>query len=83
MNKILEQIHFLTTDMALAGTIVAVGYPLDHLENLDQKKVTFVFRKEPNLDAIVQSFWNDSLTVNPKRYFYALKEIKSRLYNEK
>lgn len=84
MEKIIQQPKsFRTSELGLAAALVCVGIPLDHLESVDNRRVGFVFLKREKLDKAIQDFWQGSLLVDAKKYFYALKEIKSRIYAEK
>lgn len=87
MNKRLREADYLkTSELALAATLVHLGYPLDCLEPIDSQRLNFVFLRPEggqDIDQIIQGFWSDTITVSPKRYFYILKELKSRIFAER
>ncbi len=74
-----NQDHLKTSELSLAASLVYFGFPLSRLEPTDSRRLNFVFHLEKGLDEIVQGYWADTLSVNPKRYFYTLKELKSRV----
>ncbi len=70
------------------GLVAFVSFDLDnclYLGSIDiitrpqgGYRLTYPTKK---VDKIIQEFWADtSLTVSPKRYFYILKELKSRIF---
>jgi len=73
------QDYYLTSDLALSATI-SLWYPLDCVDKTDPQKVTFIFKRDDNLDQLIESFWRGSLKVEPQMYFNQLKAIKSRIY---
>jgi len=85
MSKSLsENFYFKTSELSLAATLVYFGFPLDHLEAIgSQQRLSFVFPRKEGIDNIIQDFWSDNASISPKRYFYILKELKSRIYAER
>lgn len=82
INQLLKESEiFSTQELSLSAALVAWGFPLDCVDKINPSgKATFIFLRSKELDQAVQAFWNNSSTVNPKFYFNALKEVKSRLY---
>ena len=79
-----EEDFFKTSELSLAATLVCCGFYLDHLESLDPRRLNFVFKRDAAIDKVIQEFWADtSLAISPKRFFYVLKELKSRIYAER
>ena len=85
MSKTLEKDYIKFSELSLAATLIYCGYPLDHLEPLDPQRLNFCFLKTAGIDEVIQGFWDDasSVSVSPKKYFYILKELKSRVFSER
>jgi len=75
--------YFKVNDLALSATLVCLGFPIDHLEPLEEGKVNFVFQDSELLKAAINNYYTDQITVNPKWYFYALRDVKQRLWSDK
>jgi hypothetical protein len=75
--------EFRTSEISLAATLVAFGYPLDFLERTDSSKVFFVFKRDSQLDEIIQRFWSRNLTVEPLTLFESQRYLKSRIFGER
>lgn len=74
---------FSTFDLALAATI-SLWYPLEALDRTQNPhKVLFLFKRDENLDQLIEGYWRGELKVNPQNYFNALKNIKARLYESR
>lgn len=88
MNKVLIEENLIrTSELAIAATLICFDFPLNHLEPIDSQRLSFVFQiteeKKSKVDEIIRDFWADNLQVSPKRYFYVLKELKSRIFAER
>lgn len=72
--------YYYSSDLALATTI-SLWYPLEAIDrNQDSNKARFIFKRDEQLDKLIESYWKGELKVNPLAYFQQLKSIKSRLY---
>lgn len=74
--------HEMFSDLALCSALQFLGFPVVAI-NRDPKecpKVGFVFKKNKELDDAVSQFWNGSLSVEPKGYWNASRELKSRIH---
>jgi len=71
---------FKTSELSLAATLLYFGYSLDHLEPLEGQRLLLIFKRTEGIDEVIQNFWADQLSTSPKRYFYILKELKSRIF---
>jgi len=81
MNE--DESQFRTFDLALASALVANGYTISAIERTQYGgKSSFIFDRTSGLDQVIQAYWADGLTVNPKAYFDVLKHIKTRIYSE-
>lgn len=79
MNQNIE--YFKSNELALASALIVLGYPLFAIDKQKPKSV-FLFERNEGLDELVKDFWTGNLRIEPKLYFNAIKEIKSRLYSE-
>jgi hypothetical protein len=73
---------YLTSDLALATTI-SLNFPIEDIDRSNPRKAVFVFRRSPELDALVDSFFTNQLKVAPQTFFNQLRDVKARLYAEK
>lgn len=74
--------YFYTSDLALVSALVSWNFPILSIDKTDPKKALFAFNKTPEIEDHVQSYWNDTKLVSPKRYFSVIKEVKTRIYQE-
>jgi len=81
-NLSLNDYYFSTPDLALAVT-VSWWYPIDSIDRTNPYKALFLFKKDENLDKLVEKFWKQELRIEPQAYFSQLKIIKSRLYGQR
>lgn len=70
-----------TADLALAAAI-SLFYPVEAIDRQNPKKAQFIFKRNEDLDALIESYWRGELTVEPQAYFNQLRVIKARLYGE-
>jgi len=47
----------------------------------EKPRAIFSFERTTELDEAVQAFWRSEVVVEPKQWFNAQREIKSRLYS--
>jgi hypothetical protein len=80
MKYLRENDYFETSDISLASSIYYFTGKLEALNKTIPSKTVFIFRRDKELDSLVQSFWSHTLTVDPLAYFGCLKELKTRLY---
>lgn len=79
MERINENDLFRTTDLSLAAAI-SMGLPLEAMDRSKPEKVIFYFKREKNLDEVVQGFWDKTLKIEPRTYYEAIKALKYRIY---
>lgn len=75
-----NQNYYQTTSLALASAI-NIFNPLVSIDKTNPKESIFMFLFTDNLQTIINSFWDKTLTVTPLDYFQSLREVKSRLYS--
>lgn len=70
-----------TYDIAIASTALSLGH---HLQDIDREqhpsKALFVFQRTEKLDELVDAFYADRLSTNPRELFDAHKLLKNRIY---
>jgi hypothetical protein len=71
---------YKTTDMSLA-VVISMRYTVKELQNIAGRGV-FIFDNSPELQEMVDAFYNHQLTVDPLTLFEAQKTIKNRLYSQ-
>lgn len=76
MNKDL----YKTSNLSLASAI-NIFHPILEIDRTNPKECAFVFLITDDLQTIIDSFWDRTLTVTPMDYFQSLKVVKTRLYS--
>ena len=72
---------FQTSDLALA-TVISLSYPLEVIDKTNPQKAEFLFKRDNQLDQLIESYWRKELKIEPQTFFNQLKFIKSRLYSQ-
>lgn len=75
--------YYKANDLALSATLVCLGFSIDHLEPVDENKVNFVFQDSDSLQIAVRNYYTDQVAINPKWYFFALRDVKQRLWSDR
>jgi hypothetical protein len=73
---------YATSDLALA-TAISLWLPLEAIDKTNPTKAVFLFKRDENLDQLIEAYWRRELKVEPQAYFAQLKAIKARLYGER
>lgn len=73
---------FETSDLPLATTLTALGFPLQELDASDPIRVIFKFFQDENLKNTVSAFWQNELRVEPKTFSNAQRELKARIRSQ-
>ncbi len=68
-------------DLHLAVTLLTLKYSLVDLDKSIPSRTQFIFKRTESIDTAIQSYWGNSLKVNPLEYANNLKALKTRLYN--
>jgi hypothetical protein len=76
MNK-----YYDTSDLSLAS-FLSLYFPIDYLNKTNPEKVIFCFLRSEELENLIEAFWRRKVQVNPQDYFAAIKNVKSRLYQD-
>ena len=72
--------YFSSCDLSLVTTI-SLYYPIDTLDRSSPPRVQFLFKRDSDLDKLVEAYWKDELRVSPQTFFNQLKIIKARIYD--
>jgi hypothetical protein len=81
-DTIIQQSLFTTADLALAATIT-LWYPLDSIDQTNPQKSYFNFKREDELDQLIEQYWRGEIRIEPKAYFSALRVLKVRLHENR
>lgn len=74
---------FETSNLPLAASIICLGISLDSVDKGQEgSKAIFIFDRSnnPDLDQIIQEFWQKSLRIEPNSLLEAVRFLKGRLY---
>lgn len=69
---------YTTTDIGIAATIVALGGELLGMDKIKGKIIVMKFSQEAN---VIARAYHEKMLVPAKAYFFALKDLKSRIAN--
>jgi hypothetical protein len=72
---------FITFDIGLAAAVVTLGYDLWDVDNTNQKKSKFIFRRDEHIDKMVQEYWDNKLLLPARSLLDNQKMLKNRLYS--
>lgn len=76
-----ESDFFKTSDLALAGTL-RLFLPIEAIDRQSPQKACLLFRRNSELDELIEKYWRGKLKVEPQAFFNALREIKARIHSE-
>lgn len=72
---------YKTSDMCLAGTLITLGYIVEDIDR-SNRKVIFSFQETPKLKKDIDRYWRDEILVEPIAFSNALKNLKTRIYDQ-
>lgn len=76
-----ENESYQTSDLALVAALCCHGAIIESVDRRAQRAI-FHIRSERGINQLVQAFHSRSLNIEPLTYFNALKNAKSRLYED-
>jgi len=76
-----HQHFFYTYDLGCAAALSASDYELVSLDKSNPQKVMFIYKKEPGIVRVVDSYWADKLDLKARKYFESVKMLKNRIYS--
>jgi len=80
MKMLSQNDFFYTSEMPLVATLQIYGFNIEIIERIGSGKAIFHFKRNRELDDLIQEFWAQKVKVEPITYFNSLKLVKSRLY---
>jgi len=69
---------FTTSDLALATTI-SLSFPIKIIDRTDSNRVEFIFDNSTELSKLIEAFWKNELSIEPKQFFNQLRILKARI----
>ena len=69
-----------TTDLSLAGALLAAGHPLAHVERRGGRG-WFIFQADPGITATVSRYYTGNLAVDARLFADHLRALKSALHD--
>jgi hypothetical protein len=71
-----------TSSLPLASFLFSSGVPLlEVCKDKHQNKKIFIFERVDILDQLLELYFRKMARVEPESYFFAIKSLKSRLYD--
>lgn len=70
------------TDLGLAAALILIGYELIDIDRTIPRKSVFIFEDKPESKEDKNDYFNGKLEGSLVNYFDALKNLKTRLYQE-
>ncbi len=71
-----------TSDLSLVATLLCFGGKIQSVDRGSGPRAVFYLQQEKGLEQLVRAYWAHELRVDPAAYFAALKEAKTRLYEQ-
>ncbi len=82
-NEILKTSDFeRISDLDLV-VVASLSFSIEAIDRdpKEYPRVVFLFKKTPELEVLIQAYWNGQLSCEPQALFGQLRRIKSRIYN--
>ena len=73
--------YYSTSDLALASYLT-LYFPIDSFDKKDPNRVIFYFKRTETFEKLVEAYWRKKVQVNPQDFFTAIKNLKTRLYQD-
>ena len=69
------------SDLALVSALYFLKFPIVAFNRNPKEypKVGFIFKRNKKIESTINSFWDGSLSVEPKGYWNAIRDLKSRI----
>lgn len=82
--KTLEIEYVKTSDINLAATLLAIGFPIDgiHAKEAQVHVYDFYFEKTAPVLRAIDDYWAKKLKVEPTQLFTSRKEILTRMRDD-
>jgi len=69
------------SDLNLASALLYLGFPIQSLDHSDPQRIVFHFLNESPIVEAIEAFHRGDISVEVKRYFACIKEVKNRIYS--
>jgi len=77
----MNQNEFYTFDLGLATVLATLGYELLRLDKSNPKKVSFIFKKDKDIEQVMTDYFNDKIKLPAQTLFNNQKNLKNRIYS--
>jgi len=77
----MKENEFSTFDLGLTSVLVTLGYELLELDKSNIKKIRFVFKREKNIEQVLNDYFDDKITLPALSLFNNQKNLKNRIYS--
>lgn len=74
--------YLYTFDLGAATSLVSSGFELVSLDKTNPRKVQFIFRREIDIENVVDDYWADRLEIKARTFFDNVKMLKNRIYSD-
>jgi hypothetical protein len=73
--------EFSSFDLGLATVLVTLNYELLKLDKSNPKKVRFVFKRDRNIEQVIDDYFNDKIKLPALTLLNNQKNLKNRIYS--
>ena len=74
--------EFSTFDLGLAAVLLTLKYELLELDRSYQKKIRFVFKRERNIEQVINDYFDDKIELPAQSLLQNQKVLKNRIYSD-
>jgi len=78
----MNQNEFSSFDLGLATVLITLGYELLELDKSNPKKIRFVFKREKNIERVMDDYFNNEIKLPALSLFNNQKSLKNRIYSD-
>jgi hypothetical protein len=73
--------YFRTSDLPLI-TVLSIQFPIVLVDRSNPKRIEFCFKNSQKLQLILQNYLESKLLIEPKTFFYQIKEIRAQIHEK-
>lgn len=81
MKILKEEDFYFTTDSLTATTLVYFGFVLECI-NKNEPRFRFIFKKDKNLEQVLENFRKGRIQVEPKRFYFVQRDLKNQIHSD-
>jgi hypothetical protein len=74
--------EFSTFDLGLAAVLLTLKYELLELDRSYQKKIRFIFKRERNIERVINGYFDDKIELPAQSLLQNQKILKNRIYSD-